>query len=214
MRRWTCPTCNTTVHAPERPRRDDVRRYCLPCSQRSGRLVERRALAAERERAAKAERADARRLASGQAAKAAEQDRLTMTGVYLAEPVHLPTEAKRLWNLSTLRGLPRWRRDLPHIDWRRSAHKVGSSGVSYGHRIVVTRGSDPAAALATLLHELVHAALPSGEHHSARYWSMLRSAAKEAWPEADWSHFATSHPKTAWQKQAAISYGLRTWLQK
>lgn len=40
-RRWVCPTCGAGKHAPSRPRRDDVRRFCLPCSEKSGRLVER-----------------------------------------------------------------------------------------------------------------------------------------------------------------------------
>ncbi len=43
MHRWLCP--NDAAHAaklaPSRPRKDDVRRYCLVCSEKSGRLVER-----------------------------------------------------------------------------------------------------------------------------------------------------------------------------
>lgn len=52
--RWVCPTCNSGALAPERPRKDDVRRYCLPCSKRTGKLVERAApvLQARREKAA------------------------------------------------------------------------------------------------------------------------------------------------------------------
>jgi hypothetical protein len=41
MRRWVCPNGCPGVHAPDKPRADDVRRYCLPCSEASGRLVRR-----------------------------------------------------------------------------------------------------------------------------------------------------------------------------
>ena len=39
--RWKCPTCGHGLLAPTRPRRNDVRRYCLPCSSKAGVLVER-----------------------------------------------------------------------------------------------------------------------------------------------------------------------------
>jgi hypothetical protein len=41
MRLWVCPRCKDGCKAPSRPRRDDVRRYCLACSKATGRLVER-----------------------------------------------------------------------------------------------------------------------------------------------------------------------------
>lgn len=55
MMRSICP--NDTSHegklAPSRPRKDDIRRYCLVCSEKTGRLVERVAprLEAKREKA-------------------------------------------------------------------------------------------------------------------------------------------------------------------
>lgn len=39
-KRWTCE-CGNNVLAPGRMRKDDVRRFCLPCSERTGRLVAR-----------------------------------------------------------------------------------------------------------------------------------------------------------------------------
>lgn len=59
MKRWTCPQCGSTKHAPARPRRDDVRRYCLKCSDSTGRLVERVCGAADR---ARTERGAARQM--------------------------------------------------------------------------------------------------------------------------------------------------------
>lgn len=48
--RWVCPVCNTGCLAPTRPRADDTRRYCLRCSEKSGRLVRRIAPALEKAR--------------------------------------------------------------------------------------------------------------------------------------------------------------------
>jgi hypothetical protein len=63
--RWVCPNCSSGVNAPERPWKNDVRRYCLRCSEKSGILVERIAPSLERKRAMKVqlrtERATARR---------------------------------------------------------------------------------------------------------------------------------------------------------
>lgn len=39
--RWKCPTCERGTNAPQRMRTDDVRRFCLPCSTTTGRLVRR-----------------------------------------------------------------------------------------------------------------------------------------------------------------------------
>jgi hypothetical protein len=61
--RWECPNGCGAVMGPRRPRKDDVRRYCLPCSEESGRLVERVAPVVEKERKAAAERAAKKRAA-------------------------------------------------------------------------------------------------------------------------------------------------------
>lgn len=53
---WKCPSGeHQGVRAPSRPRKDDIRRFCLDCSTETGRLVERVAPAVERKRARKAE---------------------------------------------------------------------------------------------------------------------------------------------------------------
>ena len=46
--RWKCEKCNDGLLAPSRPRKNDVRRYCLPCSAKQGTLVERIAPALEK----------------------------------------------------------------------------------------------------------------------------------------------------------------------
>jgi hypothetical protein len=204
MRIWFCPECMSSVRAPERPRRDDVRRFCLRCSEKNGRLVERTAPAAEKQRAKKRTATAAKRKAAVATKRERDRAKVTVAGVYL------PDEAKRMWRLRTIREIPTRRRDVPEIVYRRSPKKRHSSGYCEwgGRRITMTIGLDEADALGTLLHELVHAALPAYEHHSDRFWSLLRSAAKEAWPDVTFD-FAAEAGRTKWERQQIINRGIR-----
>lgn len=53
--RWKCAKCDNGVLGPGRPRRNNVVRYCLPCSAKAGVLVERFCPAQENKRKRKAE---------------------------------------------------------------------------------------------------------------------------------------------------------------
>ena len=79
MRRWTCPRCGAGKLAPERPRKDDARRYCLPCTDVTGRLVERECAALEAKRGAAKQRAAEkakRKRATARRRKAREAERV------------------------------------------------------------------------------------------------------------------------------------------
>lgn len=39
--RWVCPECGKGALGPSRPRKDNIVRYCLPCSAKAGKLVAR-----------------------------------------------------------------------------------------------------------------------------------------------------------------------------
>lgn len=81
--RWECPNGkHPAVLAPQRPRKNDVRRYCLRCSETEGVLVERTAPSLERKRAAKTEfrKAKTQRLAEYKAARM-EAQLVDATGV-------------------------------------------------------------------------------------------------------------------------------------
>jgi len=69
--RWVCPSCGGGVNGPQRPRMDDVRRYCLRCSAKTGRLVQRTAPSLERRREEAAARSatKARRKADAERAR-------------------------------------------------------------------------------------------------------------------------------------------------
>lgn len=199
-RRWVCPTCGSGALAPSKPRRDDVRRYCLDCSKQTGRLVERTCPALDKDRAARAEK----RAALTVQKRAKERDARSAGGVDLI------AEARRFWKLPALRDQPYSSRDLPDITIRRSKTKQHTSGHWYGSwpngRVVVTVGTDPFDAPGAMLHELVHAACPRGTHHSALFWATLRRAAREAWPNAT---FDFLRAPVGWRCQRAIRDGLR-----
>ncbi len=96
-RRWVCPKCSSGLNAPEKMRRDDVRRFCLACSQATGRMVHREAPALKARRATKAAQ---RKAAAAQATaeRLAERHALGIRRERqeLLRGVHLPTLASRL----------------------------------------------------------------------------------------------------------------------
>lgn len=150
-RRWLCPKCGSGVHGPERPRRDDVRRYCLACSEETGWLVERSAPALERRR----EAALTRRRAKREVTRARERARFTHDGT--PEGLDLRTELKRLCRLA---GKLRGRKLRPPAEftvWRRKAWRH-TTGRANGRRIHLTLPVDCSRgrACAVLTHEVAH----------------------------------------------------------
>lgn len=83
------------------------------------------------------------------------------------------------------RDLKAWGRTLEEvtIELRQRSEGVGrySTGVCYPtlRRIVVTAGSDVPQALATILHELAHAAAPGDEGHGDRWQAIFAAAVLE-----------------------------------
>jgi len=120
--RWECPNGCSGVLGSTRPRRDDVCRYCLDCSGKAGRLVERRAPALERRREAKSA-ARVRRVASAKdTIDRRETARHSVHGLDLREVVRM---AGRLPALKGAAGVPweLWRGK----QWVRSGHAYGNS---------------------------------------------------------------------------------------
>ena len=165
MIRLVCPRCKHGKLAPTHPARADVRRYCLPCSEKTGRLVERISPTAQRHRA----------------------DRLHDAAKRLAEeqtyPGSLRVVARQWARLIT------WEVDLRNVcfELRRSRIKDYSTGRTYYRtgRIVVTTGRNVGDGYATLLHELAHhagvrrpgpAQIPG---HGPNFYRLLARAAEE-----------------------------------
>jgi hypothetical protein len=154
-KRWTCPQCDSGKLAPSRPRRDDTRRYCLPCSEKTGRLVERTCAALERQRGVAKERATRKRQAATERAKAKQRakDPFDMTGWF-----------KRLQGLAAFkhgqypygwtgaRRGNRWQR----VELELTGARGGGTAFG-GYRITMGCGGGRVYnQLATLIHEMAH----------------------------------------------------------
>lgn len=208
MKIWRCPTCNSGVRAPARMRRDNALRYCLKCTAKTGKLVERvcPSAQAERERRA-AERAEA---------DAKKRDRAAAKSASYAQTERGKLEAKaREWlKLDAFKdGLAKYRHRTPTFEIRLSGErsrtwlerreeptkpdglpgnvtyiekteryarpKFSSGHAWYGQgRFVVTAGTDEGDALATILHEIAH--LAAWEHgHGPGWRSVFADAVQE-----------------------------------
>jgi hypothetical protein len=144
-------------------RKDNAKRYCLPCTAKTGKLVERVAAAASRERearkAAKVDRAKAKR----EKAAAREAARFAVAGF------DLNAELVRLWKHKAVAEArrthgARWRsvrEEPPSLRIRRCARQPrGLMGLaSYGKREIMLAtwpGRTLGDLIGTLLHEVVH----------------------------------------------------------
>jgi hypothetical protein len=168
-RRWVCPLCGAGKLAPSRPRADDVRRYCLPCSGKTGRLVNCTCPAADAVRVQRRAKHTEKRLR----ARAKEAQRLA------TYPWSLYAAAKKYARLKS------WERDLTFAVTDKLTIRKGSHPSSSGHAypasgyITVTAGTDPADGLHTLLHEMAHVAAGPRQGHNTRFYSILHTAIGE-----------------------------------
>ena len=156
-KRWTCPQCGAGKLAPSRPRKDDTRRYCLVCSEKTGRLVERTCAALERQRGVAKQRATTKRQAAAERAKAKERakDPFDMKGWY-KELQALDTFKHGKWS-TVYRGgrIPdnRWKQ----VELELCGGRAWGGRAWGGYRILVnTGGGTVQSQLATLLHEMAH----------------------------------------------------------
>lgn len=188
--RWQCPHCQHGCLAPTKPRRDDVRRYCLDCSRKTGRLVERVAPALERKR-------EARKQAAGERAKVARaRTRERMRPVkdrakrYRERQAAFDKEADRLWPIfeKVTRELAgRYVGSRPPVRLTYT-NRFATSGLWDGHTVTVRiqdASTGSPSAWETLAHELCHAALGSHHYgeasHGRLFYKVLREVAQRRW---------------------------------
>jgi hypothetical protein len=167
--RWKCLNCNSGVLAPSRPRRDDVRRYCLPCSSKAGRLVERTAPALEKKREATKSKATEKQKAKR--AKAADA-KTAQCGF------DVDKEAIRLWKI-LMKQHPNRKRRLPSIKIVKRNRETTSGHYESGHLVQLNLGTDTVDAWECLAHELVHAL---GYHaHDHIFYRHLKQLTEARW---------------------------------
>jgi hypothetical protein len=146
--RWTCDGGHVGILAPARLRRRDIRRFCWPCSEASGTLVERHCPALERKRAARQERSAAKRELKRARELKRERER---------DPHNMRGWFKRLQRLQALKD-HRWGWDrvtLECYQGERTA-RLGSAFGSWRIRLNTTSRYPEWAQLATLVHEMAH----------------------------------------------------------
>lgn len=190
--RWKCPNCNSGLLAPTKPRMNDVRRYCLPCSAKTGKLVQRISPALEKKKAEKKvaatkRTASKRETVAKKNAPLKEQQRIDAQRVKMIQK-----EAERIWKLMIPfhKGKP-----LPKINIVRGQNR----GAQYGHAeylrntIQVNVDRDQSVYRSrrvweVLAHELAHCAVPpkltngtSRDVHSKEFYQCLREVWQKRW---------------------------------
>jgi hypothetical protein len=204
-RRWVCPLCGHGKIAPARPRRLDVRVWCLRCSQRTGQLVHRVAPAAQRRAEERAERRRERRQRT--------EERLEVCRTSFPGCLH--DYARRWSRLAAWEG----------ADLRDVAIKVRQGSKAYvtgrawirgcgAPRLCVTVGVAPEGfGYEVLLHELAHHA---GSRrlgpariagHGPAFWRLLARAVEEvlgrsvAWPPGPLGRGVNKQAKDEFQRE-------------
>lgn len=189
--RWKCPNCDDGLLAPSRPRRNDVRRYCLPCSTKSGRLVDRLAPSLDKQREKRTaivqqQNKEKRVRVAKKLQPKKEQQRIDEMR---AKMIH--KEAERIWELMKPyhKG-----RQLPQI----TIAKGQNRGRQYGHadsyskyiQVNVDREQSVRRSKRVwqvLAHELCHCAVPpiirngARDVHSREFYHCLRDIWQRRW---------------------------------
>lgn len=183
--RWHCPNNCPAVLGPTKPRRDDVRRYCLVCSALQGRLVERTAPALDKRRE---ERAVARK---AKTAKAAWRDAAQETAYYTVVGLDLRALVAEFCRTPALSSnVPSMRmrlraRDVTILVRRcsRRPQRLGFARYSTNSITIADYpGITPEALREIVLHELSHlrAGGRGGESHGVRWKTVFRLACEQA----------------------------------
>lgn len=158
--RWVCPSCSTGRLAPSRLRKIDVRRYCLPCSERTGLLVEmtapsldaKRALAAEtrRYRAIEKRQAEKRNADRRKSAETARLDARFVTShpTVIGETIDMRRDLARVWRAAR-KVEPSLRERAPKL-----IASSGSGSYAYVSSGEIHLGGG--ASWHTLVHEVAH----------------------------------------------------------
>jgi hypothetical protein len=190
--RWKCGICDHGLLAPTKPRKNDVRRYCLACSSKTGKLVERVAPSLEKKREqrsavvkeqnkVKRERT-ATKLQPLKERKKREAERQRI----------FEKEADRIWALFFPNGTNRKRPRIKLV----YSHSRGVSGLWDGWEVLVRipRSSvGGAQEWETLAHELCHAVVGSRHRdnegsHGRTFYTTLKPVIEKRWKvRMDWS---------------------------
>lgn len=172
-RRWECPRCDRPgVLGPGRMRKDDIRRFCVPCSEDTGRLVARACPALDRQRERKAAIQQEKR----QAARVAERE--TTEHMRYARQVLRKAVGLKAWAREGVKMTPNV---LDILDGGADRWTRGRAG--WTGWVSVGRGSTRAWTAQVIIHELAHICVHRAgfreAHHGQQFRGVMLSAACE-----------------------------------
>lgn len=180
--RWACPNGCPAVLGPSRPRKDDVCRFCLPCSSQKGRLVPRTAPALDKAREDRTATREARRSARAERVEARVRERYTVDGIDLRDEMQVMLRLPLFKD-----GGNDLRRNVPNLSVRRCTRvprsRYGVCRFRYGRYdilIAAWPGLTATSVRETLLHELVHAYVGLRVSHGPRFRTAFRLASEQA----------------------------------
>ncbi len=178
--RWVCPVCGGFTLAPGKPRKLDVRRWCLPCSEEAGKLVERSCPKLDKQREAKAAKAAKKAKSKAKAKQRAKQASREARIAKASRVAYLYTALKFWWRLAAWQGNLK---PKPTLSIQEGKERKNTSGHAYygPWRITLTVSKNKADALTVLLHELAHLACydGSGDHHGGVWKVAFMRAVEE-----------------------------------
>lgn len=165
-RLWRCPNCEDQIRAPERPRKSDVRRYCLKCSADTGHLVERVVPALERRRAQALVDRKVKAQTAREREREAERKRWSRTLITASGEeieVDILGEFKRVCRLPQFTGLAK---RPPSLNLMRSRYGVSGQAWGWHINLRIPERAEAEDALETLVHEVCHAWCERHGRHS------------------------------------------------
>lgn len=191
-RRWVCPRCSSGALAPQQPRKDDVRRFCLSCSEETGRLVERKCPALERQRSRRKKKRMAKRAEIDAKRKVEEREKYRMKDGNFADDLT---------------------RDLRKLKaWRKQSEDAANAVKRIPAPVAMSSDEPYRVALRLLLGMTSAASQAERGHCSQDRWfgSLFLSAAKEVFPAIDVTEIwreSGSHPWVATCTHVERLYG-------
>lgn len=186
--RWRCQQCDHGLLAPMKPRKNDVRRYCLPCSSKTGKLVERTAPALEKQREKRAALVQQRQSVKRARTAAAMQPIKERKAREKKRQQLFEKEADRIWSLFHPEGTSRRRPPITLV----YSKSRGASGNWNGYeaRIRIPKSSLDSQwdsdewVWLVLAHELCHAVTGRRHNegsHGRSFYVALKSVVEKRW---------------------------------
>jgi hypothetical protein len=110
-KRWVCPLCEVGVLGPLRPRKDNAVRYCLPCTEKTGKLKERVAPASLKNKERKAQQKEEAKERKAEKQKENPKPRNTKRS-WMQDPRYVFSYEDRAYNIMEMAekmcGSARW----------------------------------------------------------------------------------------------------------